>query len=340
MKAFAAVACLAALGVAGSAAAQSWSDETRRDLKAMHDVLQAQHPAPAVGRDAEAFNQWLDAGLTQISGRAGLATNPPAYAYALKAYANGFRDSNIRVQPNWAAVDPWFAISWPQFSTAWRNGAYEVAYVAPGAKKVPPVGARLVDCDGKTAEEIAQARLDKYEGDLTLEADRFTTAPYLLWDRDGSSIVPRVPLSCRFAVGRGRPREYGLTFGISANPAELRAAYLAAAPTAQGAPTVEAWNGGFWIKVPTFVEQDGWAPFIAQLEAQRAAIQAAPTVVIDLRGANKGVVQYRLANYIWGPDFVRSKSPKVEQSAFRVSPELRAFFVDVLARQNADPQYY
>lgn len=339
MKALAAVACLAALGVAGTAAAQSWSEDVRRDLQAMHDVLKAQHPAPAVGREAEAFNQWVDAGLAQINGRTNLVINPPSYAYALRAYANGFRDSNIRVQANWAQPEPWSAISWPQFSTAWRDGGYVVAYVAPGAKKAPPVGARLVSCDGKTAEEIAQSRLDKYEGDLTLEADRYTTAPYLLWDRDGSTIVPRTPLNCQFTVGK-RKRDYLLSYTISPDANLLRAGYLAAAPIAQGGPTVEAWNGGFWIKVPTFVDQEGWPAFIAQLEAQRAAIQAAPTVVIDLRGANKGVVQYRLANYIWGPDFVRSKSPKVEQSAFRVTPELRAFFVDVLARQNADPQYY
>lgn len=337
MKALAAVACVAAFGVAGPAAAQSWAASARQDVQAIHDILKAQHPAPAVGRGAETFNAWIDAGLPPSTADLGKVINPPTYARALKRYARGFRDSNIRVVPNWAPDAPYFAAYWPGFSTEWKDGAYRVAYVAPGAKRVPPVGAVLVGCDGRTADQIAKERLDAFEGDLTLEADRVITAPYLLWDRANTLTRP-VPGTCEFMVGK-RKRPFVLV-NQPATDDVRRAAYLAAVPIAQGGPTIEQTDGAYWIKVPSFAEQDGWPAFVAQLEAQRDAVRAAPKIVIDLRGADEGVVQYRLANYIWGPDFVRANSPKVGQAAFRPTPELKAFFEDVLRRQRGNDLFF
>lgn len=340
MRALAAAASLAALALtAGAASAQDWSANARQDLQAIHDTLKAEHPAPIVGRNAETFNAWIDTGLAEVDSILGRVNNPAAYAYALKRYTGGFRDANIGATPNWAPVDPWFASTWPGFATAWKDGSYVVSYVKKGAKGAPPLGAKLIGCGSKTAEEIARERLDGYEGDLNQEADRVTTAPFLLWDR-ANSLIPNAPINCEFMVKKSkRPFDLRYDFG---GDAERREAYLASVPRPSGAPMMEAWNGGFWIKAPSFVQADGWDAFIQQVEAQRDAIRAAPVVVLDFRGASEGSATqaYRLANYLWDPEFVLANSPQVGNAVYRPTPALRAYYLEVLGRQKQNDLYY
>jgi hypothetical protein len=340
MRALAVGACVAAIALAaGAAVAQDWAAAARQDLQAMQQTLKAEHPAPVVGRHAERFNAWIDAGLAETDAVAGRVNNPAAYAYALRHYANGFRDANIGVSPNWAPVDPWYAVTWPGFATAWKDGGYVVSFVKKGTRGAPPLGAKLIGCGTRTADEIAEERLDGFEGDLTQEADRVTTAPFLLWDR-GNSLIANAPITCDFQV-RNRKRTYNLTYAFGGD-AERREAYLASVPRPTGAPSLEAWNGGFWIKAPSFVEANGWGPFVQQVEAQRDAIRAAPVVVLDFRGASDGSATqaYRLANYLWDPDFVLANSPQVGNAVYRPTPALRAYYLEVLGRQRQNELFF
>lgn len=339
MKTFAAT--LAAVSaIAGAASAQNvdWRAAGQQDLQAMHDALAENHPAAVLGDGQAAFRTQLAGGLEQGQARLGEVRDALDYAYLLRGYARGFRDANISIQPNWQAAPAWDGVAWTNFTTGWRNGQYVVTWVKPGERRLPPVGAQLVSCDGVPADQFARNRLDGWEGDLTLEADRVMTAPYLFWDR-GNPFVGGLPAECEFRDGR-RTRDYRLSSSFASEP-ERRAAWQATVYTPQTPLGLEDWNGGKWIHMHSLAADAGWDAFFAQVEAQREALRAAPVVVIDLRGAGAGGAEYgyRLANWLWGVDFRLSRQPNPGEIAYRVSPANRQFFVDALGRMQADPVF-
>lgn len=340
-KTLAVVAAVTTTLFAGQATAQNWRAEAERDLHAAHDFLRDNHPAVYVDSPTSTnFRNWIDRGLAEALAGLPKVQGQLAYENSMRAYLTGFRDTNITFQPGVTELPGYFAAFWPGFSTRWVNNGYTVAWARPGDKKLPPVGARLVSCDRKPADAVANERLDRYEGDMTQQVDRARTAPFLLWDR-GNPFTAALPQKCIFRVGTSN-KTYTMTYNPSPE-AERRTAYFAGLGKAQGGPTMEAWNGGFWVRLPTFVEGPEWDAFLAQLDSQLQAVQAAPVVVIDLRGASDAPTSrngYKFANRLWGVDYILANQPQGGNVAYRVSAANRAVYADGLNRMRTDPLAY
>ncbi|MDQ1153123.1 hypothetical protein [Brevundimonas sp. SORGH_AS_0993] len=328
---------------AGAAAAQDFRALAQQDLQAAHDALAANHPAAVVpGPAGETFRAWIDAGLQDAQGRIGRVSSGDSHAYLMGYYANGFRDSNIAIRPTYEGLGPYFAIGWPGVTTAWRNGEYVVSYVKPGVRNLPPVGATLVSCGDKSAADLAADRLDRWEGDLTTEADKVRTAPYLLWNRN-NPFAGGVPSLCTFKVGR-RDREFQMQ-PQPADAASLEAAYRATVYMPPASPlSVETVDGRPWVHVHSFDDNADWDAFNAVVEAQVAAIRGAKGVVIDLRGAHGASINatargYGLANRIWTPEFTVSRQPEAGSITYRATPGNRQWYAEALGRMQADPRF-
>ena len=339
----ASAAVLALAFAAGGASAQNFSDLARQDLQATHAALKANHPAAVVpGAASETFRSWLDAGLQDALGKVGQVNSGESHAYLLRYYANGFRDSNIATRPTFDGASPFFATGWPGVATAWRNGEYVVSYVQPGVRGAPPVGAVVKSCNLQPIDEVAKAKLDRFEGDLTTEAGRVATAPYLLWNRN-NPMAGGVPSTCEFQVGR-RARDYKLS-PQPATPANLEAAYRASVFTPGATKlSVEQIAGRPWVHVNAMDDDAGWDAFFAQVEAQVATLRGAQGMVIDLRGADGDSINatargYGLANRIWTPEFTVSRQPEAGQVTYRATPANRQWFADTLGRMQADPRF-
>ena len=338
----ASTAILALTLVAGAATAQDFGSLVRQDLQAMHDRIKANHPALVTPGAGDAHRAWLESGLEDSMARARQVSSPAAYTYLLNYYANGFRDSNISIKPTFEPQSAFYASNWPGFATGWRNGEYVVTYVQPGVRNVPAVGSVLKSCNLQPIADFAKAKLDKFEGDLTTEAGRIETAPYLLWNRN-NSMTSGMPSVCEFTVGR-RSREYTLN-AQPATPANLEAAYRASVFTPPATKlAVENVDGRAWVRVNTLADDAGWEAFFAQVEAEVASLRAASGLVIDLRGAegkglNSTARGYGLANRIWTPEFTVSRQPEAGQITYRATPENRQWFVDTLNRMQADPRF-
>jgi hypothetical protein len=338
----ASAAALALVVASGSVQAQDFRTLARQDLQAAHDQLRANHPAAVVGGAAsQTFNGWIDAGLAEALAKAGQATSGDSHAYLMRFYAGGFRDSNIAMTPSFEGLSPYFGISWPGFTTGWRDGKYVVTYIKPGVRTAPPLGATLVDCFGKTAEDLAKEKLDRWEGDLTSESGRVLSAPFLLWNRN-NPFTSGVPALCNFQVGRGRPREFQLR-PMPAVVADLEAAYRATVYVPQGAPlAIEQVNGRPWLSVHSFADTAGWDAFNAQVLAQASSFRNG--FVLDLRGARgqsytSTARGYGLANRIWTPEFTVSRQPAAGEITYRATPGNRQWYVDTLGRMQADPRF-
>jgi hypothetical protein len=339
-----AASAAAALALAaGAANAQDFRALARQDLQGAHDQLRANHPAVVAGGAAsQNFNAWIDAGLTDALAKAGQANSGDSHAYLMRYYARGFRDSNIAMTPSFEGLSPYFATSWPGFTTGWQGGKYVVTYVKPGVRGAPPVGSVLVDCGGKTAEDMALEKLDRWEGDLTSEAGRVNTAPFLLWNRN-NPFAAGMPQACNFMPGgRGRPR----AFTLAPTPpliADLEAAYRATVYQPGATPlSIETVNGRPWLNVHSFADTAGWDAFNTAVMAQGPAL--ANGFVLDLRGASgqsytSTARGYGLANRIWTPEFTVSRQPAAGEITYRATPGNRQWYVDTLGRMLADPRF-
>ena len=337
------VATLALALGAGSVAAQDFRALARTDLQAAHDALKANHPAAVLpGQVSAAFNAWIDAGLADALAKAGQTNSGDAHAYLMRYYATGFRDSNISMTPSFEGLGPYFATSWPGFTTGWRGDKYVVTYIAPGVRGTPPLGAALVDCGGKTAEQLAQEKLDRWEGDLTSQAGRERSAPYLLWNRN-NSYTSGVPLACNFTVGR-RAREFQLR-PTPVVAGAIEAAYRATVYMPPATPlAIEQVNGRPWVHVHSFGDSAGWDAFNAAVEAQAATLRGPQGFVLDLRGAagqsyTSTARGYGLANRIWTPEFTVSRQPAAGEITYRATPANRQWYAETLGRMEADPRF-
>ncbi|MBU1524950.1 MAG: hypothetical protein KKC29_01010 [Alphaproteobacteria bacterium] len=325
--------------------AQDFRALARQDLQKMHDELAANHPAPAVpGAASQAFRSWLDAGLQEALGMVGQVNSGDSHAYLLRYYAGGFRDSNIRVDPTFEGMGPYFGISWPGFTTGWRNGRYVVTYVKPGTRGTPRVGDAVVECNLTPIEEFARDKLDRWEGNLETEAGRVTTAPYLMWNRN-NPFASGVPSVCSFQSGRGRPRDIQIR-PVPVTAGDLEAAYRATVYMPPATPlAIETVNGRPWVHVHSFADSADWRAFNDAVEAQAATLQGPQGFVLDLRaargsGENSSTARgYGLANRIWTPEFTVSRQPAAGDITYRATQGNRDWYAAALGRMEADPYF-
>jgi hypothetical protein len=335
-KFVAVLAAATAMMAVGAHAQSAWSTAATQDLQAIHDNLRDNSPEAYIDRDSATYRSWLEEGLKQAMAQPlGKVDNAAAYADAIRFYTTGFHDPNIGMT-GWTGNTPWFAAAWPGFSTAYRNGAYVVAYVDPSQKGLPPVGAKVISCDKVPAETIAKQKLDRYEGDLSTANGRFETAPYLLWDR-ANTMVSNNPAKCDFEVN-GRKRTFTIIENLAPED-QAKAAFQAAAPKPSGLAMEAFGQGGFWINVHSFEDSQNWTAFLAQIDQYASAIRTAPVVVIDFRGADSGAVRngYRLVNRLWDPDYILSMNPPATDIEYRASKANRDFYASIAQKLAGDP---
>ena len=345
MLSFAATAAFALALGASPVAAQDFRELARQDLQKIHDELAANHPAPAVpGAASQGFQSWIGAGLQESLGMVSRVNSGDSHAYLLRYYAGGFRDSNIRVDPTFEGMGPYFGISWPGFTTGWRDGRYVVTYVKPGTRGAPRVGDVVTSCNLTPIEEFAREKLDRWEGNLETEAGRITSAPYLMWNRN-NPFAAGVPSQCSFQSGRGRPRDIQIR-PIPVAPGDLEAAYRSTVYMPPATPlAVETVNGRPWLHVHSFADTAGWPAFNAAVEAQAATLRGPQGFVLDLRaargsGENSSTARgYGLANRIWTPEFTVSRQPAAGDIHSRATQGNRDWYAAALGRMEADPYF-
>jgi hypothetical protein len=314
------VAAFSLLLLAAAPAERDWGATLRADAQAIHDHLAANHPGP-VNREDPEFARRNDAQLRLALRRAETARSFAGYFFALRAYVAAFDDGHLDfgVYGNTPAD-----AHWPGFLTRYEaDGEQRVAIRADDSPV--PLGARLIGCDGRSARKLAKANVGRSIGRWTLLSQRLAFGGGLFAD-EGNPYIRR-PIRCAFEVF-GRRQSVTLAW----QPIDLgdligKLQQMAARPPREIAARTLA-DGTRWISLASFDADPDSAsgralpPLIAALRRDRAALAAAPAIVLDLRGNGGGSSDWsrQMAEAIWGQAALDRLPPGPGSVDWRVSP--------------------
>lgn len=290
-----------------------WAETTRADVEAAYALLLENHPGalPAI-QDAE-FIERLEAGRALALDRASRVTDVGGHRAVMNGFANGMGDAHIAFQPQVNVPYRWAGLIMGKAGPDWRVLSHHRE-----SDEVDLTGARLLDCDGRSADAVARERLGGFRADWSVEAQQAQHGYLLLLD-DGNPFVRPLEV-CRFET-EGQSVELRLPW----RPAVLTelAEAVNAAPRGSGAGMgVEPFDGGWWISLESL--GDGALEVADQVRARSETMRTAPVVVLDMRGNGGGASMYgqMIAEALVGAEFMatRSSSDGPCGAVWRVSP--------------------
>lgn len=324
-----------------SAAAQTantqaqWREITRTDVEAAYQLLTEDHPALSRTINDAAFRSRLEAGRALALQRADQVQTIEGYFATMAGFANVAGDKHIWWRSPYTAS----TVNWAGIIMTRRDGGYVVFSHAGAEGEASLVGARLVSCDGVSADDFAAQKLGGFSAVWSIEAQRIQRTPRLLID-DGNPFVLR-PTACEFM--RGRQRISHTLQWREAERTELSPLVRPALNRGAAGFGVRAFNGGMWIALQSL--DDNATAVVEQVRAQQAQLLTAPVVVLDMRGNGGGNSDYgaQIARVLFGEArFNHEYNGGGEDcsTAWRVSPRNLATMRSYLTRfQQSNPDF-
>ena len=326
-----------------SPAEPDWPALLEADARAFHAALRDRHPGP-VDPENPGFSAMLDAALARALERVPETRDYGGYWWALREFRAAFDDGHVQLVQLPGA--PALPMRWPGFLTALRDGHHEVAARLDGPG-LPPAGARLLDCDGIAADDLAGSRLGRFYGRWQLPATRQALAGRLFVDAGNPWAPP--PRECRFERD-GEVRSVRLQWrDLAAEELDgLLAATRSAPPAATG---IRSLDDGrlLWITMAGF-DADPDSEDHARLTAVLAGLEdgervaAASRVVLDVRGNGGGSSHWsrEIAALLWGDAALEAAAGGSGAVDWRVAEgnigDIRAFRDMLLAQESPDPE--
>lgn len=313
-------AALAALMLCACASAPHtsapWVVLTARDVEAAYQLLAEDHPAMSPDLSTAAFRADFEAGRALALERARSVRDYDGYRAVLAGLAASAGDKHIWSRPLYQPE----TVQWAGLIVSRRRDRYVVIEHDGAEAGASLVGAALISCDDVAVDDFAAQKLGGFRAVWSIEAQRIQRAPELLID-DGNPFVLR-PNTCVFDQG-GRGISHTLAWRDLARSALADHTRPARNRGAAGFG-VRSFAGGMWISVQSL--DDRAAAVVEAVEAQQAALRAAPVVVLDLRGNGGGASDYgrQIAMALYGETHVRAMLDGAEggdcPSVWRVSP--------------------
>ncbi|HEX6085779.1 MAG TPA: S41 family peptidase, partial [Thermoanaerobaculia bacterium] len=274
----------------------AWGELAMRDLEAMRTAILENHPGPVDPLNPD-FRKWLDTGYEQALAKAREARTYGGYANALRYYGAGFRDGHLNSGTTLWQAELW----WPRFVVRLRNDRYVVAATADEKDStLPPAGAELLECDGRSARTMVEQDLWPYAQGPMIDSAWPIVAADLLIDR-GNPWVPRAKM-CRFRIG-DETKELALHYRRGSDQAVNDVARRAVVPLAP-LPPVRSVGNGLWVSMPAFQGAD---ERLTELANKAPEWRNAAFIVFDVRGNTGGNSKWghQILNALYGQPFLQ-----------------------------------
>lgn len=330
------IAVLVALGLvlpvsaAGSdagAAAALWHGLTTLDVQAAYSLLERDHPATAPEAGDPKFGAVLRAAYARALTRAAQVSSYDGYIATLGELANSMGDGHIWSYSTHVPRE----VRWAGIIAALHGRSWVVAVDDPQVTGSELKGARLVECDGRPVDSLAREVLH-YMTDVNVEAMLALRAPWLLIDQGNPFLAP--PKACTF-------ERAGRTVTLSLHWQRISRSELIQhhwyRPYGQAGFGVRSSGRGYWVAIQ---ELGAAAQAVVDAVASQAArIQAAPYVVVDVRGNGGGDDHYMrvLAEELYGKAHVDAILGPYDTPG---CPEVYRASADNIAALAAEAQVY
>lgn len=281
----------------------NWSAIAQADIEAAYEILRTNHPGMHDPKNPGFAAQLAEARSAAIA-RTAKVVSPGGYVAAVQSFTTALQDGHVGMRVEFRPPLENQVLRWPGFYSAWRG---RDLYVFQSSGNEPAVGARIVECDGRTPQALVEANVFAFVGRRHEAGQWWFRAPMALVETGNPFVT--VPRRCTFeSNGRSATRDlawsdlsedrYNALRRLSANGERLEIGLSEPLP------------GVFWIALPDFAPdaagRERYQRLFEDLSASRKALLSARAVVVDLRHNNGGSSQWPndVAEALWGKQAV------------------------------------
>lgn len=295
-------------------AGDHWKQFARTDLAFIHKMVIEAHPG-YIDAANPSFRKWVEAGYV-----AALSLLPQVRDYSsaldtVRFYVTGFRDGHFWVSDN---VRPDELVRFQGWAVERTRGRYVVSGVASHwPATLPPVGTRLIACDGRGPDAIIDSDIAPYIDRRDLESSRQRNAKQLG--------LPMVSLGkelkqCIFRTADDDLLRLDIVY--RAVPFGQMAAVVNSGKVKRPHEiTYDLHAGLLWIRVPTFsLDHEQYASLKRTLTALKN-LHGVQQIVFDVRGNGGG--DSSIGDMIFD---AATGGLRYDQRALDASPEIYALW--------------
>jgi hypothetical protein len=288
-----------AVAAPNAQSASHWQALTAIDVEAAHRMQLEDHPGASAEVGDVQFQRRLASAYEVAKKRASEVTSYDGYLATLAGFSVSLGDKHISAKPLYQPETR----DWAGILIARRGKDWLVADEQEAVSGAPLKAAKLLSCDGATADRLAEERLGGFRIAWPIEAQRVQRAFWLLLD-DGNPFLKR-PRHCDFL-------QDGATRSVVLNWRTIRRTELnprlAALQTGGAAGLgVRQVGDGWWIGIQSLSERA--APVVEEVKARAGTLRQAPYLVLDLRGNSGGSSHYgrEIAHALLGQAYVSAR---------------------------------
>ena len=306
----------ATAGAGTQSAADHWRALTRIDADAAYTLLENNHPGAVSEVGDTLFKTMLAAAHTKALARAADVTNYEGYVATLGEFAATMSDGHVWSHPRFLPR----SVYWAGLIAARRGSSWVVANENPDITGAPLTGARIVSCDGQSADARAVEVLH-FLADPSIEASQVIKGGWLLVDV-GNPFLPR----SRGCIFERDGTEVSVTLHWQPIDRNTLFSKYWKNPYGKAGYGLRQSGAGYWIAIEELSPPA--QAVIDAVKAQEDKVRSAPYAVVDLRGNSGGDDAYgrALADALYGSNYVTAMLGPNDNGAgdctvFRASPD-------------------
>jgi hypothetical protein len=278
--------CAASAGqaVAKDKTAEEWQAIARTDLDAVRDAIKAAHPG-WIDEQNPRFRAWTEQGYREAQALVPRVVSYDTMMSALRYYVTGFRDGHFVYSDNARKGD--YAVLTNGWQLDRENGAYVVAAQNPAWQgELPPFGAKLLGCDGRSPEAIIAEDVAPYVERRGLPEMQEWLARALHMEHLTGLELKR----CSFEQADGKRLDYSVSYQSlpSESIFKMRRKPAQPAPRQEHSNSYSFDSGVLWIRARNFNMKPADVPKLDAMLKEIESLQGVRQVVFDARGNGGG----------------------------------------------------
>ncbi len=278
----------------------NWVDIATEQLDFIHHSIGEVHPA-ILDKEAIEFNQWYKEGYESAKKMIPVVKDATDVNALLQFYVLGFKDAHLNVGNNYDGLKigenridlikiPNKKPSWLGWTVEKTTEGYRVDYAGAEVKGVPPIGSVWLSCDGKSIDEIVEAKIapfvDRRRGLMVAENK---IAASLAIDHSALPSFKRPSFNtCEFKLADGSFQRYvpqWQNLAPSDRP-NIKPLAKRARPRQE---LHDLGDGIYWLNASDFMLSSADAfNNHQQILTQLANIESPQLIVLDVRGNSGG----------------------------------------------------